>query len=557
MKNVFVFAGLAAAALTVLGWPTQKEIDAASPVINELMAPKMSGKPQEVAEAALGLAAQADTEAEKFLLLRMAVELYAKAGDDEQTSSAFEQLVGSVGDVPLGVQTKMLLDAGKALSKIARPERTEALYQWVNTLVSVKRELVKAQQEIEKSPANAGAHLRAGNALTILGDWPKALEHLSVSNGAVAPLADRERKGTESAGKLADGWWRAADPIRNTHIKNAYRTHAAKLYRKAVADGELTGLNKNLAESRIAELENSAVPAAKPAGGGKNAELYCVVDLSPGPDAESYPVTYMKKPPDGGFNADEYKTTKLVLRRIDPGTFKMCGKYKVTLSKPYYIGIFEVTLPQYYLVTGIGDKSNRNTFPAHPKSYDTIRGPSSEKEYNWPNSSKVAPNTFMGRIRARTGLDFDLPTEAQWEFACRAGTKSDYNNGGSSESDLKKLGRYKGNQSDGKGEGKTVAPVGSYLPNAWGLYDMHGNVCEWCLDYWGRDIPNNVKDPVGPSSRQKNGDDDKEEHRIRRGGAFLSPAGVCSSGCRDFSLWWGNSDWACDEYGFRLVVRLP
>ena len=74
---------------------------------------------------------------------------------------------------------------------------------------------------------------------------------------------------------------------------------------------------------------------------------YCVVDLSAGADAESYPVSMMNEPPSGGFNTDDYKMTNLVLRLIDPGTFKMGGSYDVTLTKPYYMGVFEVTQKQY------------------------------------------------------------------------------------------------------------------------------------------------------------------------------------------------------------------
>ena len=78
---------------------------------------------------------------------------------------------------------------------------------------------------------------------------------------------------------------------------------------------------------------------------------YCVIDLSAGDKATSYPVTYLSDVPVGGWT-DEYKTNKLVLRLIDSGSFKMCGKYDVTLTKPYYIGVFEVTQKQYQLVTG-------------------------------------------------------------------------------------------------------------------------------------------------------------------------------------------------------------
>ena len=74
--------------------------------------------------------------------------------------------------------------------------------------------------------------------------------------------------------------------------------------------------------------------------------LYMVVDLSGGPNAASYPVSYLSGAPEGGW-ADEYKTTKLVLRLIEPGSFKMGGAYDVTLTKPYYMGVFEVTQKQY------------------------------------------------------------------------------------------------------------------------------------------------------------------------------------------------------------------
>ena len=80
-------------------------------------------------------------------------------------------------------------------------------------------------------------------------------------------------------------------------------------------------------------------------------EKYCVIDLSAGANAATYPVSYLADVPDGGWT-DEYKTTKLVLRVIEPGSFKMCGSYDVTLTRPYYMGVFEVTQKQYELVTG-------------------------------------------------------------------------------------------------------------------------------------------------------------------------------------------------------------
>ena len=268
-------------------------------------------------------------------------------------------------------------------------------------------------------------------------------------------------------------------------------------------------------------------------------ELYLVVDLSSGTNATYYPISHLYAVPSGGWT-DEYKTTKLVLRGIPSGTFKMQNTSNVTLTKPFYMGVFEVTQKQYQLVMGsnpsgyTGDKR-----PVESVSYNTIRGSSNGAK--WPSSSAVDSTSFMGKLRARTGLNFDLPTEAQWEYACRAGTTSSYNNGGNTVNDLKLLGRYSGNTSDGKGGYSKHTTVGSYLPNAWGLYDMHGNVCELCLDWYG--ALSYGTDPKGCASATQ---------RSNRSGGYLDDASGCTSQRRD--------DYPPDSshplVGFRLVRTL-
>lgn len=270
--------------------------------------------------------------------------------------------------------------------------------------------------------------------------------------------------------------------------------------------------------------------------------LYYVIDLSGGPDAVNYPVTTLPAAPAGGVWPDEYKTTKLVLRRIEPGTFMMGGSVSTTITQPFYIGVFEVTGKQYSLVMG----GNGDMRPVVDVSYDDIRGTSAGA--GWPASSLVDGGTFLRKLRAKAGLDtFDLPTEAQWEYACRAGTTSAYNNGGSTYDDLKILGRCKDNQSDGRGgylSGTTV--VGSYSPNAWGLYDMHGNAYEWCLDWYGYPLAGG-NDPKGATS---------DYQRVLRGGSYDFDAGYCMSSERfsnpSSSRFW---EWGSDAlfgYGFRI-----
>ena len=247
--------------------------------------------------------------------------------------------------------------------------------------------------------------------------------------------------------------------------------------------------------------------------------VYLVVDLSTGANATSYPVSCLENAPSGGWS-DEYKTTKLVLRRIPAGTFKMQNIANVTLTKPFYIGVFEVTRKQYELVMGEDPSyfKGNDAHPVHNVSYYRIRGSSNGAK--WPSSSAVDSSSFMGKLRARTGLNFDLPTEAQWEYACRAGTTSSYNNGGSTDNDLSLLGRW--NSSGLRFGSNNHAVVGSYKPNNWGLYDMHGNVAEWCLDWYGNISA--ATDPKGASS----GAD-----RVFRGGSFYSKSGDCTSGYRD------------------------
>ena len=261
---------------------------------------------------------------------------------------------------------------------------------------------------------------------------------------------------------------------------------------------------------------------------------YCVIDLSAGANATSYPVTYLASPPSGGFNVDAYKTTKLVLKRLEAGTFKMQGSNNVTLTKPFFCGLFEMTQRQYELVTGSNPCSSTsygkgNTYPVHYVSYNMIRGSSNGAK--WPSSSTVDSSSFMGKLRARTGLDFDLPTEAQWEYACRAGTTTTYSYGNSAN------GNYMWYSSN---SGSKTHPVGSKSANPWGLYDMHGNVWEWCLDWYGTLAYGT--DPKGSSSGSR---------RVGRGGGWSTDAGSCTSSNQGSSPPSGG-----DHNGFRLVRTL-
>ena len=299
--------------------------------------------------------------------------------------------------------------------------------------------------------------------------------------------------------------------------------------------------------------------------------LYQVIDLSGGTSAVSYPVSYLSAVPSGGWT-DEYKTTKLVMRRIPAGTFTMgspsneLGRYvnetqhQVTLTRDFCIGVFEVTQRQWELVMGnrpsyFNNSSYYTTRPVEQVSYYEIRENPNNSAIspNWPQSNQVNATSFIGRLRAKTGLQtLDLPTEAQWEYACRAGTTTALNSGTNLTSkwscpNLARLGRYWDNGgylfSQGCDPSGGTAKVGSYVANQWGLYDMHGNVGERCLD-WDGAYPGTVTDPLGATSGTG---------RTWRGGGWYNDAYNCRSAVR-FGI---TPDSRTDDDGLRLSRTLP
>jgi formylglycine-generating enzyme required for sulfatase activity len=224
---------------------------------------------------------------------------------------------------------------------------------------------------------------------------------------------------------------------------------------------------------------------------------------------------------------------KIELVWIEPGTFTMGspvdepGRHKaegpqvrVSLTKGFWLGKTEVTQRQYEAFTGSNPSRFKNAGPDAPV-----------EEVSWLDAQDFCRKlTERERAAGRLpeGYVFTLPTEAQWEYACRAGTLGAY--AGNPEA----MGWYKTNSGD------TTHPVATKQPNAWGLYDMYGNVLEWCLDWYG-DYPRRaaLTDPVGPESGY---------FRMARGGSWrvdgfrsASRAGG-SPGRRDYTL------------GFRLAL---
>lgn len=204
---------------------------------------------------------------------------------------------------------------------------------------------------------------------------------------------------------------------------------------------------------------------------------------------------------------------------IRSGSFTMGEgneKHQVTLSKPFYMGKYEVTQEQWEAVMG----SNPSTDKGAKNPVD---------KFSWDDYQQ-----FVARLNEKLpGLKASLPSEAQWEYACRAGSSTKFCYG-DDESGLADYAWFTSNS------GGSTHPVGAKKPNAWGFYDMHGNVWEWCSDWYGSLPGENVTDPQGPGSGS---------YRVLRGGCRSLSARDCRSANRGYgdpTLRYG--------FGFRVVL---
>jgi formylglycine-generating enzyme required for sulfatase activity len=182
------------------------------------------------------------------------------------------------------------------------------------------------------------------------------------------------------------------------------------------------------------------------------------------------------------------------LSRIEPGTFIMGEgqeSHKVILTKPYYLGIYEVTQEEFQRVMG-----------ANPSEFKGVSNP--VEKVSWNDAVEFCRKLSDRPEEKSARMVYRLPTEAEWEYACRAGSATEYSFG----DDKSKLSEYAWFKENSH---RKTHPVGEKIPNAWGFYDMHGNVWEWCSDWYG-DYPNGmVSNPVGPKSGSS---------RVFRGGGW-------------------------------------
>ncbi len=231
---------------------------------------------------------------------------------------------------------------------------------------------------------------------------------------------------------------------------------------------------------------------------------------------------------------------------------------RVTISRGFWMGKYEVTQGEYLAVMG-----NTPSWFNGPRPYSYGQDGGGPIDYGANLNRPVETVSWNDAVaycaelstrernagRLPAGYVYRLPTQAEWEYACRAGTTTAFHYGPSLRSGMANFyGYYEYDASIGSTHnpsgiylGRTTS-VGSYAPNAWGLYDMHGNVWEWCQDWYSGNLPGgSVTDPKGPSTGS---------NRVIRGGSWYYGAWYCRSAIRDYDF---PHDWY-NFLGFRLVL---
>ena len=344
--------------------------------------------------------------------------------------------------------------------------------------------------DVGKYPANAwGFHDMHGNILEWCADWYGAYPAGAASD-PVGPAGG-------SVSVLRGGSWNFTASYARSAIRNMDMPEGKS---------DLAGFRLSLRLASKAEpQEEQQAPLANKAG-----DTFTVPDLS------------------------------LEMLWVEPGTFEMGSPnvahqlyggetpHTVTLTEGFYLGKYEVTQAQWQKVMG-----------DNPSGFKGASGP--VETVTWTDVTSFCEKlTELERAAGRLleGMAYQLPTEAQWEYACRAGTKTAFSSG---DELTAKDANY---AYDGYTTGlQRTANVGQYAANPWGFHDMHGNVWEWCADWWEPYPTGTVRDPVGPAVGS---------NRVVRGGCWWFPASELRSANR-FGYAYGA--FGSSILGFRLSLR--
>ena len=500
---ILVITALALSPLAY-GMPSEQKLNEVKPLVDSLIADDMQAmkakkkSPKDVAVALAAFADKAESEAGKFLLLHKAFCVSARGNIDDYAACVLNRIRNEIADVSAEYIVDLVSKEIRNISAAKSP-KVFAIYSEAKRTVDLRRRLATVVSKLKKEPNDKALLRQQAEILASLGNWTRALE-IYAKIGSKAARYELDPQSVEGYDLLnaADFWWNY-----KANDDEPFKAHAAALYRVALDKDVATGLRREMALKRTKEAETF----------GEKSILGSVRGVTAKKTVEAKPR--------GSYKTGDNKTIvlpggqKMEMIYCAPGLFRMGNQRKggqqVTISKGFWLGKYEVTQAQWKSVMG----NNPSHFKGNNKPVDSV---------SWVDCQQ-----FIGKIKTSLGCEARLPTEAEWEYACRAGTTWDY--GGTGQ--LDGMGWYDRNS------GQTTHDVGQRSSNSWGLYDMHGNVWEWCNDWYGPLAYG--ADPQGPTSGPL---------RVLRGGGWSYNA----DSSRSFNRGWNVPTAESNSFGFRLCI---
>jgi formylglycine-generating enzyme required for sulfatase activity len=539
---------------------------AQTPVARRVLANKILQKGQETK----------DDPVARFVLLRLARDVALKAEDNALAWQAIDRLAEGYELDPWAMKAEIVVAGAKQARKL--PEHKAAADQALIVLrgaldadaCAVAQEMAKlalaeagkarerdlvaqaragqkqAQQaaksleqieaqraKLKYAPDDPAANLAVGRYECFMkGDWAKGLAHLAKSGDpAYSTLAAEDLKAPEQDAarlKLADAWWDLAQKA-EARERESMLLRAGYWYEQLGSiDDALTRTKVENRQAQIAKLGRAlGGPAPKQTTTNSIGMRFVLI-----PAGE---FLMGATPEENAWAMEEEKKRNVSPWFLDRISNEL-PQHPVRLSRPYYLGTYEVTQSEYEQVMGVNPSSYsaRGQDAARVVGQDTSRFP--VNGVGWDDAMEFCRRLAALPKEVAARRMYRLPTEAEWEYACRARSTGKWCCG----DDPTAIHEYAWLQETSRGR---THPVGEKKPNAFGVYDMHGNVWEWCSDRLGRDYYRRspAVDPIGPA---------KGGEHILRGGAWPNIPSYCRSAFRSYS---GPTDHG-PGHGFRVVL---
>lgn len=514
MKRLVAMMAVAGAAVASSAMPTKAELQKAQAMVNDVTAVDVKAlkaktkTPAEVAAKHMELAGQAGNEAEKYILLQGAFKLYAKAGDYEGAANALGTMNREIADMNPEVIVEIYNKAIFSSMKAKAP-KLHAIKEAARRQVFYRKQLAKAEAAVKANPKDSATQKKLGECYAELGNWPKALDAFALAGGALAKTAAAEKDGTAVPQVSGDFWW----DYESGDEMSTYKLHAAELYRAALADDSFKGLARTRTEQRVKEAESSG------------ADLPAMASVAQGGNSKVNMSASKIKMVDGRPAALKFELARdvdLELEGCPAGKFTMgyaagswnddgktAPKHEVSITRPFWIGKFQVTRGQAKSL----DVSLKDSHLSVQSAFDGKDGDTCSAVMSYDSM-----NAFCGKLTEKfaaeipSGYVFRLASNAEWEYASKAGDFSEKNPAmlyaGHKESPYiltqhDKLELLKKKNIEWK-DSPVVLPAfpgGLKRSNGWGIFDMLGNHPEVTMDR----IPKNVPAVVAYQKEKESG----------------------------------------------------